>query len=336
MTPTVLLLLLLAQTSQTPPPGPTENKVTPKQNQSNQEQAKPAADLRGTDQQPLVVRVPKTQAETDQEQNDRNEEAFNKRAALALTGFTVLVAAFQLLVLVFQNKIIRQQNAEMALQRTEMNTQTTYMRDTLTETKNSADAAKVSADAAKESSDLLAFIHRAELDCKNWRANQEWIQTANPGYTNGVSVTFTFDIKNVGKTSARLDHVVLCVQPHLPIHPFHRQPFKQDAVLSPEQAIPMESPTFVWRGEEEQLYRTTGIAVYIWGCVYFSDRLGTGRWKRFGRVCVCRDKHDPNFTAITRLGFNTESHGTESDPGEDRDDHYEPKDWSAGPNEPTK
>jgi hypothetical protein len=182
------------------------------------------------------------------------------------------------------------------------------------------------ANAAKTSADSLIFLHRAQLDCRNWEANVEWRTGNTPGYTDGANANFHFDITNVGKTSMRIENIVACLQVMGPIVRFARLPRRNDAVLSPDQSWPVDTMPIIWTGDDERLFRTTGIAVYVWGCVYFTDRAGKERWKRFGRRFFCRDGHAAFITPITRPGFNAEEDWAHA--GQDDDKHYQTQDWT--------
>jgi hypothetical protein len=93
-------------------PTPTPGKVQqPEQQQSPSPQKPTTNDQHSTDQFPLVVKVlpsTKTQAESDQETQDRNDKAASERRGLYLTGFLALIALFQLVVYGYQSYKLKQ------------------------------------------------------------------------------------------------------------------------------------------------------------------------------------------------------------------------------------
>jgi len=96
--------------SQPPVPGTGESKSNPPNNQTKSDQSKPAIDDRGTENSPVIVRLSKSTEEAAQDQNDRENEATNKRQTLWLTGFTVMALVAQIWILYRQNEIMKAQN----------------------------------------------------------------------------------------------------------------------------------------------------------------------------------------------------------------------------------
>jgi hypothetical protein len=133
-------------------------------------------DPRGTNVSPLIVRIeptPKTDAESAEEQREKEEQAadrrFNQRLAVATLGILLLqlvVVGFQVRLLVKQNEIIDGQSAIMRGQREAADAQSGYMREGLQYTKTTADAAMKSAEAAvaamKFSQDALVLFEGME------------------------------------------------------------------------------------------------------------------------------------------------------------------------------
>src|SRR5262245_56273044 len=73
-------------------------------------------------------------------------------------------------------------------------------------------ASSAAARADKASAHALDYMNRAEIDLKNWEAIH---QIRGAPHLRGEEriVRFKFDIKNVGKTSARIDEIFICIQP---------------------------------------------------------------------------------------------------------------------------
>lgn len=87
--------------------------LTPQQRQNKAQQSQQPAtnDQRGTEQSPLIVKVSppaKTQVETDQETEDRNEKSTNDRHVIELTAGLALIGFLQFLVYAYQAKKLRE------------------------------------------------------------------------------------------------------------------------------------------------------------------------------------------------------------------------------------
>lgn len=139
----------------------------PPQEKANPAEDKPAVDLRGTPDTPIVVKMTKTKEETAQDQRDREQEASNKRASIWLGAFTVLVLVIQLGVVVQQNRILGRQNTIMENQSAVMKgqhdaavEQSGHTAGALAESKKAAEAAMLSAITAR---DALHFTQRAAV-----------------------------------------------------------------------------------------------------------------------------------------------------------------------------
>lgn len=93
-------------------PTPTPRKIgKPKQQQSEVSQEPARTDQRGTEQSPLVVKTlvpPKTQAQADQDNEDRKEKSANDRHIAELTAALVFIAFLQFLVYAYQAKKFRE------------------------------------------------------------------------------------------------------------------------------------------------------------------------------------------------------------------------------------
>lgn len=107
----IVLLFVIAVNGQShrPPPSPGElSKPVQKQSTSKQQPSK--NDQRGTEQSPLVVKTinpPKTEAETNQEREDREEKAANDWKLVWFTALLVFVTAVLAGVAVWQGYQMR-------------------------------------------------------------------------------------------------------------------------------------------------------------------------------------------------------------------------------------
>jgi hypothetical protein len=188
------------------------------------------------------------------------------------------------------------------------------------QSRKAAEAGRDSAEAAKTSADTLVFLNRAELDIKNWKVRMTPTPGAQHLRSPPPTVRVTFDITNVGKTAARIDHILVCIQQETGMKPFRRQSIEQDAVIDTEQAFPVETDSFA-------VHPGADFTFSVWGRILFSDMTGTRqRWKRFGRVCSGQIGGEPEISMINLKGFNSAGVWAE-DTENDQHDDYEPQDW---------
>jgi hypothetical protein len=108
----LVLAVALFSLVQSQPPSPSARKISKAQQQHPASAQDPAtADQRGSEQSPLVVKTlpaVKTQAETDQETDDRKQKSANDRRIVVFTGILAVVAIFQLFVYGYQAKKLRE------------------------------------------------------------------------------------------------------------------------------------------------------------------------------------------------------------------------------------
>jgi hypothetical protein len=103
---TILLLpvILVNAQSQGPSPRPTI-RSNPAQIQASKEHQKPEADKRGTEEAPLVIKAitpQKTQAEKDQERNDREEKAASDHLLVRYAWYLAIITGVLAIVAVYQ------------------------------------------------------------------------------------------------------------------------------------------------------------------------------------------------------------------------------------------
>ncbi len=105
----VLIAVLLFAPLQNPTPTPRKTGQ-PQQNQSRATQSPPAADQRGTEQSPLVVKTipaPKTQSESEQEAKEHRAELATNWWLMIFTGLLAAIAFMQLIVFGYQAKQLK-------------------------------------------------------------------------------------------------------------------------------------------------------------------------------------------------------------------------------------
>jgi hypothetical protein len=281
MLSTLLLVAIFALQSPQVTPQLSGDKGQANQEKPSKGDDKPE-DSRGSIDQPLVVRIPKTDLEAQQEQQDRARQTLNHRLTIGLGALTIAVAFMQLRVMskqraiaAEQNAIIKNQNTIMQGQRNAADTQSRHMLDTLVETRRSADAAKASVEV------LMA-------------SNQQWLEvdqwTADVGVNAfGVeSATFTCVIKNASNLPLQLkrveyfsnfdepDQVKAIVYFYDPVGPGGRYDLKFS-----------HSPS----GERWHNYRHGTAFIYklpVAGRLIFVNSFGKEQTQVFGTGCVFR------------------------------------------------
>ena len=180
-----------------------QSKQPPKNTPAAQQVA--PADQRGTEQQPLTVKVlpaEKTQADTDDEKQHRDNEIGLTKATWILaifTAFLVLVALGQLVLFWIQLKLIG---------------------DSLVDAKKAADAAEKAADAAKANAQAVVNSERARIfviidqDTTNSIRGAATVELPHlQAATVGANVGLFYGLKNYGKTPAiikEISHHMVC------------------------------------------------------------------------------------------------------------------------------
>ena len=157
-----------------------------------------AADQRGTEQSPIVVKIQpaaKTNAEAAEEQREKDEQSSDRRLNRGLAIATAVILFFQLIAIGFQARIASKQNKIME-------TQSTIMSGQLIATKQAAEAAITSSKAA---TDAIYLTHRAkvevravmlrivEIDNHGWAVPHPWtghILASNSGTMDATMFSF--------------------------------------------------------------------------------------------------------------------------------------------------
>jgi hypothetical protein len=137
----VALASACATASQEPAPGGRERKSGPPDSKPERTQQQPAI---GTQASPAVVKISKTDAETAQEEADRQQQAATQRWTLLLAGITALIGIGQLWMIQRQAGIAERQNSIM-------NNQSTLMDGQLVATQKAASASTKSVELAERS-----------------------------------------------------------------------------------------------------------------------------------------------------------------------------------------
>jgi hypothetical protein len=219
------LLLIVALALQPPVPSGGKREGGPPAANPQPAQNDPAANARGTEASPFIVKVqqtPKAQEQAAQEQRDRDEKATANRWGMALSGLAALATIGLVWIGFGQIHVMRQQNKIMDRQTTIMEDQKkaasssaiaaaeavklTEKQQTILEQQHAAItkqsehmegqliAARISADAAKASSDALKVVHRQWLQIGPWE-----ITIAPLGKTGKIHVMFRVRVVNTSK-----------------------------------------------------------------------------------------------------------------------------------------
>jgi hypothetical protein len=189
-----------------------------------------AADPRGTDASPLIVKVqpaPKTDAEAAEEQRQKDQGVSDRNWTRGLAIVTAALGLLQLIAIGFQvgiarkqNRIIERQNTIMDAQRLAAETQSGYMSDGLIETRKAADAAANNAKAAADNATSAAeatLVNSAAL-ATNREIERAYIRMAHRDVTligipdgqggedmsKPKGLSFTMRLENTGRTPGDL------------------------------------------------------------------------------------------------------------------------------------
>jgi hypothetical protein len=167
-----LALMVAGAQSQEPAPGPSKTSQPP-QAQSKSAKQQAAADKRGTDKSPIVVKVlpaPKTKNETDREAKEHDEKTTNEKLLVLFNGLLVAVVFLQWIWMIRQE---------------------IWMRKNVTVAENTAEAAKKSADAS-----LLSL--RPWVSCE-----ADIISDLKYSADGDAHIAIGFRLENHGQTPAK-------------------------------------------------------------------------------------------------------------------------------------
>jgi hypothetical protein len=241
--------------SQSQQPSPSAGEPTgPQQSKRQSPQQEPAADQRGTDQSPIVVKVIptfKTDEESAQEAKDRKERTANDRELInysrdldILTGILAAVGLLQLMAFGFQARYMQQSAKEMR---------------------------KTTEAAEAVSKDQIAHSHKVErayMSCGGVPARR---RQEEPGTDGGIVVRliltgeFEVHVNNHGKTTGEFTQIAIgfCDAANIPPEPIYNpEPF-HDWIGPGTQSRPM-----VWK----KIDPPNASAVY--GRIYYRDIFG--------------------------------------------------------------
>jgi hypothetical protein len=251
---------------------------------------------RGTDDNPLIIRESRSQAQADEDRQDREDDQANRQYALWLSLITAIVVAAQVWLLMNQNRIIAGQNAIMAGQKTAADTQSGYMRDGLIETQKSSNAARRAANAARKNAtaarDTLATqreIERAYISFVQTKVYVVGAEDSSGGWDRSRPQQLSVDIHihNSGRTPGTFlgGYIGYCIgdKPRVPdlstgqrlhapafLHPTEHVDFGIDVKVSednPQIEAALKGETPLW----------------IVGVVDYEDRFGGLHQAGYGR-----------------------------------------------------
>ena len=210
----VACVVLVAQ-SQPPAPGRGESKGRQPQQQTGGAKERPAADPRGTEQSPLVVKVqpaPKTDEETAKEKDKEDRESTANWWTFALAVSTGIVGLLQLVTIGVQAYIAHRQNKIMVTQSTIMLAQ-----------KRASDG-MLATNKVIERAYVSMSHHPPGLDI------DDFIITTAEHPIPSQSVRVNIRIQNNGNTPARITFSLLQVFPDVGV-PENDPPYEHDNPL---------------------------------------------------------------------------------------------------------
>jgi hypothetical protein len=289
----VLLTAIVAQAqqpSQPPTPSRGEGKRDPQTEQAQPTNDKTTTAQRGTEADPLYVRETRSEAQSSEDRQDREDEQANRRYALWLSIVTTVVLGFQVWLLLRQNDIIRKQNAIMKKQRNAADKQSEYMRDGLSEATKTADAAKESAHTAALA---LTLAHRPYFDVNDLRVIDNLYDAwpAEDSRQPPPELSISYRVFNASPAPATITFIGAS---------YHVRGFKDDfsydsagedvrTVISPNRGY--RYPVMEWTGMSAELfdaYRSkTGLTVDVEYRLKFLDAFDREHSQTIKRIVHC-------------------------------------------------
>jgi len=284
--------------SQPPTPTPTPRESSrPPQSKPKSTQHKAAADQRGTEQSPIVVKIlptPKTKEESDQEAKDHQEKSSADWWLVRFNGLLVLVVFLQWIWMVRQEKWMRR-NVEIA--------------------KDTAQAALRNATALEHSERSYVKISHAPPG----------LRIDPPPFSSSMIHHFAvnIEVKNIGNTPAIItdvifDHKILPMTELLPIpeYPPH-QPGEEALNLFLYKDDPFYRWSMIGVSQENIVSIQNGTKVfYLYGYIDYKDQFRNRYRAGYGRFYLPRADDLSNYTSpddflkrsnlffITQPGYN--------------------------------
>lgn len=232
-------------------------------------------DQRGTDQQPLSVKIipsEKTDAERDEEQRRRDNEARLSQSADQLARFAYglfLVAIAQLLL---------------------FGVQLWFIRGSFRDAKKAADAAKLNAEAVIDAERARIFVNIEQDTADAIRsAAKQATSPEKDSNTLDASVGLFYGLKNYGKTPAIIREIghQLVLTPELanerqysPKNPLPIEHFLGPGEQTPRGTLVCSLDRKMTLGEAKEI-QTLKNTLWFYGYVVYDDTFGFGRELRY-------------------------------------------------------
>jgi hypothetical protein len=320
----IIFLIVTAASSPTPNrPLPSPAKVPyPPQPQAGSAQMQPGADQRGTENEPVIVKVLptlKTKQEADQEQTDRQDVSSSNWWMVRLTGVLAFLALVQAIVFGLQARRLRQTIVKMD----EIATgQTADMRDSIAEWQrvaaamegvstamaNNVTALDESVATSKRIADYEEII--GKLQTRAYLA-VEYIGIVSQNNTTKYRFEPRLKLSGSGLTPA----YKVSYRAAADIQPF---PLPEDFTFPLPEALPTASVgmlgprnSFTLSAVAPRLYSDLEISeikagvrqrLYIWGIVTYEDAFKIPRTLKFGQSIMWFED------GVSSTSFNTRRH----------------------------
>jgi hypothetical protein len=276
----VVSVLLLAWSQN---PRPTPRKISKlQQQQSTAAQQPDAADQRGTDQSPLVVKTlpsVKTQAEAEQDANDHKEKSTNDWHVVELTGVPAVIAFLQLLVYTYQAKKLRETVQSAGEQAEAME-------------RHIGEAAR-SADAMEKIANTIQTGNRAIIRAYLTVVIGTAVYQERRPEQGDLRFEARPNLVNTGNTPARKVRIMRRKAGILPVPlPVNfdfplpdDDPTQGDAVVGAHLTYMMNTVVddFVENALVPAVKEGTGQGLYVWGLVTYEDIFGERHFTKFAQ-----------------------------------------------------
>lgn len=274
-----LIILAIAVSLQNPPPSTL--KTRSRQQQPTRAQQPTSTQNRGTEDSPIFVKqlpTEKTQAETDEEAQDRKNKTANDGRLILFTGMLAVVGFFQLLVFGYQAYQLRE-TVRAAIGQSI---------DTKNVIKQSARTAKAMEDVAKH---FETSVTQAEKSTASFQERMALQTRAYVAAAIGVAIYqerekgLKFEVKpllmNTGQTPAhKLSYRAKAAILPIPLPQDFAFPLPDEntgqAVIFPHQSVTMNAivEDFVDDAEVNAIKHGEGKCLYIWGVIAYEDQFG--------------------------------------------------------------
>jgi hypothetical protein len=251
----------------------------PQQSQTQTPQQPPAANQRGTEESPLIVRSVKSSDDAAQDTEDRKDKAANDRETIAINRNLVVIGFLQLAVFVGQLFVFGYQAWKLRQTVQAAVEQSRDMKASIAVAQRAAEAAELSAKAAiGVELPIISITDFALMEISAGR-----ITGGVPPEVSELQLPF----KNSGRTVASLieqciETIVVDALPTIPVYE-HIYPFVPGTLVEAGKPSPVSIQNYFVRltAVERDTIKDQTKSLWLYGYISFEDRLGERHESRF-------------------------------------------------------